>query len=281
MRLIFIEGVSGVGKTTLMQKLCGKLREKGFSASCYLEGDFTNPIDFYSTAYFKRDEYEALLAAFPNFSEDIRRNTITVKDIRLVRYFNGNTPLFSEALLSKMQNHEFCWNPVNLVPLSEYTRVYKAIWEQFARNADAQTEYMFFDGSLLHHPINDITRNYGVSDKQAADHINTLVEVTRPHHAQVIYLSANNVAERLKHARISRNETPLSKSQIQFWIDRKQNDTAILKQLGVPYDVFDISQENWDLQFDDMLNCILESPEQRRARIYPIILSEYNPTWPQ
>jgi len=60
MPLIFIEGVSGVGKTTLTQKLCNKLNEMGHPAKCYLEGDFTNPIDFYHTAYFKQNDYENL-----------------------------------------------------------------------------------------------------------------------------------------------------------------------------------------------------------------------------
>ena len=42
MRLIFIEGVSGVGKTTLTQKSCNKLKDMGYATKCYLEFDFTN-----------------------------------------------------------------------------------------------------------------------------------------------------------------------------------------------------------------------------------------------
>ena len=50
-KIVFIEGISGVGKSTVTQKLCNKLREMGFSADCFLEFDYENPIDFYSTAY--------------------------------------------------------------------------------------------------------------------------------------------------------------------------------------------------------------------------------------
>lgn len=158
MKLIFIEGVSGVGKTTLAQKMYDKLRKMGFSTHCYLEFDFTNPIDFYCTAYFKQDEYADMLAEYNEFSEDIKRNTIIADDIRLIRYYNQKTPLFPEPLLNVLRNREFCWKPVGLVPLSEYTRVYKSVWELFAQNASSQRDYLVFDGSLIHHPIANISR---------------------------------------------------------------------------------------------------------------------------
>lgn len=44
-RIIFIEGVSGVGETTMAQHLCDKLRRLGYSASCYPEGDPYSPLD--------------------------------------------------------------------------------------------------------------------------------------------------------------------------------------------------------------------------------------------
>ena len=64
MRLIFIEGVSGVGKSTITQKICDKLSERGFSVNRWLEFDFPNPIDFYCTAYLKQDDYSDLGLGF-------------------------------------------------------------------------------------------------------------------------------------------------------------------------------------------------------------------------
>jgi hypothetical protein len=130
-KLLFIEGVSGVGKSTTTQILCDKLCEMGFYVDRYREFDFPNPIDFYCTAYLKKHEYDAILAKHSAFAEDIRSNTVFADDIRLVRYYNQKMPLFSEPLLELFRKHEFCWNPTNLIPLSEYTRVYKSVWEQF------------------------------------------------------------------------------------------------------------------------------------------------------
>ena len=278
-KLIFIEGVSGVGKSTITQKLCDKLCGMGYSVDRYREFDFPNPIDFYSTAYFKKNEYEALLAEYYWLVEDTKNNTVIADDVRLVRYYNQKTPLFPEPLLGKLRDREFCWNPANLIPLSEYTRVYKSVWEQFVQTTSNQLDYLIFDGSLIHHPINDMTKNYNATSEQITCHLNTLIETVGSFHPQIIYLSSDNVAERLKKARAGRNETPPSDGQIRFWENRKVIDLAVMRRLSIPYDVYDISRENWDSMIDIMVKQISETDEERRARIYPVILSEYNPAW--
>jgi hypothetical protein len=80
--------------------------------------------------------------------------------------------------------------------------------------------------------------------------LNTLIKTVDSFHPQIIYLSSNNVAERLKKARISRNETPPSDEQIRFWENRKITDLAVMRQLSIPYDIYDISEENWDSAID-------------------------------
>jgi len=84
-KIIFVEGVSGVGKSTTTQILCDKLIGLGFSVDRYREFDFPNPIDFYSAAYFKEADYNAILEEYAEFSEDIQVNTVIAGDIRLVR----------------------------------------------------------------------------------------------------------------------------------------------------------------------------------------------------
>jgi len=280
-KIVFIEGISGVGKSTVTQKLCNKLREMGFSTDCFLEFDCENPIDFYSTAYFTEDEYKSLLEMHSESLDMLQHNTIVVKGIRLIRYYNKTVPLFSESLLSILREHEFCWKPTNLVAFFEYSRVYKLIWEQFSRNTVDRPDYLLFDGSLLHHPLNDMMRNYHITSDQAAIHINSLIKTVEAFSAQMIYLSVDNIAKRLQKARISRDELPPSEEQIQFWEKRKQMDMSVMQKLMVPYDIFDVSNENWDCLINMMVRHILETDHERQARIYPIILSEYNPAWPQ
>jgi len=149
----------------------------------------------------------------------------------------------------------------------------------FSQKTNKQTDFLIFDGSLFHHPINDLMRNYGATRDQIAFHVNTLTESVISLNPQVVYLWVDNTAERLHKAHISRNQPLPSKEKIQFWEDRKQMDLAVLKQLMLSYDFYDISQENWDSTIDAMLVRILETDKEQQARIYPIILSEYNPVW--
>lgn len=267
MQILFIEGVSGVGKTTLSQKISDRLRGMGFSTQCFLEFDFTNPIDFYCTAYFRQDEYQNLLATFPDSSDSIGVQTIIAEDIRLIRYYNGEIALFPEPLLNVLRKHEFCYKPVDAVPLMEFTRVYKLVWEMFSQKTDEHTDFLIFDGSLLHHPINDLMRNYGATCDQITFHVNTLAESVNSLNPRAFYLSADNTAERLHKAHISRNQPLPSKEKIRFWEERKQMDLAVLKQLIMPYDFYEISQENWDATIDAMLVRILETDKERQARI--------------
>lgn len=259
MRLIFVEGVSGVGKSTMTQKLCDNLNKMGYAAGSYLEGDYANPIDFYCTAYFKQAEYDDLLVDYGEFAEDIKSNTITAGDVRLVRYYNRETPIFAESLLTELRDHELCWKPVNLAPLSEYTRVYKMVWESFTHKVDAQLDYLLFDGSLLHHPINDMMRNYNASCDQITDHVNNLIDAVNQLHPMVVYLSSDYVAERLRKARVCRNEAPPSAEQIRFWEARKQMDMSVIRQLPILCDRYDISRENWDFILDVMVKRIFET----------------------
>jgi len=265
MQLMFVEGVSGVGKTTMARKLCEKLQGSGFSADCYLEGDFANPIDFYCTAYFTQEEYADLLDNHGELTVDIQSNTIVAGNIRLVRYHNRETPLFPEALLDVLRKHEFCWKPSHLVPISEYTRVYKSVWEQFAKRENKHPDFLIFGGSLLHHPINDMMRNYGASLDQITHHINTLIEAVNRLRPRVIYLSSENVSEQLHKARINRDEAPPTAEQIAFWEERKRMDLAVMQHLSIPCDVFDISQGNWDFAMEDVVECVVEDCQHGKS----------------
>lgn len=101
-----------------------------------------------------------------------------------------------------------------------------------------------------------MTRNYNASFDRIICHINTLIEAVNQLCPRVIYLSSENVAERLRKARINRKEPPPSTEQIQFWENRKQMDLAVIRHLSIPCDIFDISRENWDSAMDDIVKTI-------------------------
>lgn len=245
-QILFIEGVSGVGKSTLVSRLTERLRTQGYSVKSWVEFDFTNPIDYYCTAYYLSDEYENLCSRYPASVETLRQYTVSADDVRLVRYYNEDTPLFDQPLLSELWNREFCYEPKNPVPLSEYTRVYQAIWRQYFSVLGQETDFLIFDGSLLHHPINDMMRNYHADKEQILCHIRQLLSVLGSLERKIYYLRTDDIAVQLAKAHADRGQNPPSAEYVDFWRQRYENDQFVLQSIDEDFQIFDVSRIGWN-----------------------------------
>ena len=240
--LVFIEGVSGVGKSTMVRGLAEDLTALGYRAKSYVEFDYTNPIDFYCTAYLTMEEYQEFCKECPS----ALKHTIRAGDIRLVRYYNEDTPLFEEPLLSWLAEREFCYNPTRLVPLAAYTAAYQKVWENFAASIDESDDFLLFDGSLLHHPINDMMRNYHITGGQAIPHVRALLRALGQRERHIFYLQSREIGAQLKRAHQSRVQAAPTPEKIRFWESCFQNDRTVLENIGEPYHSCNISREHWD-----------------------------------
>ena len=244
--IIFIEGVSGVGKSTMVRMLSDELRSQGYNVKSYPEFDYTNPIDFYAVAYFNSDEYENFCNKYISSIDLIIKNTIIAGDKRLVHYYNEDTPLFDEEILSEMYVREFCYNPTNVIPINEYTEAYKSVWKNFALNIDNDFDYVIFDGSLLHHPINDMMRNYGILGEQAVYHIRALLEALGTAKRQIFYMYTNDIEKQLSKAYSDRGQGVPSLEDINFWKTRYNNDMMVINYINEDIKMLDISDVGWE-----------------------------------
>ncbi len=226
--IVFIEGVSGVGKTTTVKALHARLRARGYAVKSYVEFDFQNPIDFYCTAYIPQERYRELCQSYPQQAGQIKRYSIYAGEAMLVRYFDGDRQLFPKRLMGELGEMEFCYAPPHPVPLAEYTRTYKTVWENFDRSADGAVDYYIFDGSLLHHPLNDMIRNYDASMEQTAAHVGVLLQCLRRVGASVFYLFTEDVGAQLRLARQNRRQAPPDSGAVAFWEKRREYDEYVL-----------------------------------------------------
>lgn len=248
--LVFIEGVSGVGKSTMVRALAEKL---GGRAKSYVEFDYTNPIDFYCTAYLTGDEYKALCGEYPDAI------AIPAGGARLVRYYDQDTPLFEEPLLSRLAEKEFCYNPTRLVSLEEYSAAYQAVWADFAAAIDETWDFLLFDGSLLHHPINDMMRNYHITGEQAVPHVRALLRALGRRKRHIFYLQTPEIGAQLTKAHRNRGQAVPTGEEIAFWEARSRNDKTVLERIGEPYHSFDISREHWDSVREQIEHILIRS----------------------
>jgi len=182
--IIFIEGVSGVGKTTTTTLLLKELEGMGYKADCFIEGANNNPLD----------------------------------------PFEGTYP------------------PV--IPITEYIQTYIHCWQNFME-ARFKNDFMIIDGTLLHHQINDLIREYSASDEIIANHLASLLHIILPLNPILFYLSSNNVQQRLIQARKSRNQSAPTTERIKFWENRKRVDLYVLEELPIESHILDVNN-GWD-----------------------------------
>jgi len=178
--IVFIEGVSGVGKTTTTMLLHDKLRDMGYNVVCYLEGDRDNPLD----------------------------------------PFGGTFP--------------------PAMPLIEFCETYLQCWQNFMENQFKKDLIYILDGTLFHHPINDLIRGYSASDEAISNKLSNFLQVIQPLNPIVFYLSSSDVGKCLAQARISRKQVMPTEEQIAFWENRKRVDLYVLDRLLIESHIINV-----------------------------------------
>jgi len=255
-RLVFVEGVSGVGKSTAVTALGEALRSLGLNTRCHWEGDPDGPLDLCWVAYLTCQEYAALLDEHPAYAGALADNVIYRGEYILLRYQVYRERLFPPALHEELHRREFCYNPANPMPLAKFTEVFLRLWQKYAASEEAGMDYGVFDASLVSHMTSDLVRNYNAPAHAIAEHINTLLVAVQPLRPLVFYLASDDVRGRLIDARRSRGESPPTEEKIAFWEKRKQLDLAVLPQLTAETHILDISNGSWDAAMRKMLACV-------------------------
>lgn len=255
-KLIFIEGISGVGKSTMVQTLQKELTGLGYKVRSYLEGDYTNPIDFYGTAYFTTHEYEKLCSKYYYNRKNINMHTIKADDIRLIRYANCKKYIFEEPLLSVLIENEFCYHPKKILPMDKFVSIYKEIWNNYQNSLTDEFDFIIFDGSLLHHPLNDIINNYNITAEQAVPFITALTDTLKTTQKYIFYLKTDNIKNQLQIAYKERNRNNPTEEQIDFWERRFKDDMVVFNSFNIEYEILNITNNGWNKAKEEILSHI-------------------------
>lgn len=256
-KLIFIEGVSGVGKTTTAVKLCDALRTCGYSTIYHLEGDADNPVDFFNCAYLTKAEFSQLLKDYSSDRFALINNKVQGEDYILVRYGDHNITYFAPPLFNVLKSHEGFYKPVDPINIDKYTQVFTDCWRRFLSQSQSNVDFEIFDGSFLYHRTNDLIQNYDATDEMIAVHLKALLSAMSPYKPLVFYLSSKDVRAQLIQARESRGQATATDAQIDFEVERKSRQIQVLKLLPVQTCIIDVS-EGWAKAIDEMMGMILE-----------------------
>lgn len=256
-KLVFVEGVSGVGKSTTAVKLHNVLNDLGFRAVCHLEGEADNPVDFFNSAYLTKTEFSQLLQDYPSDTYALINNSVQEAQYVLVHYGDRNTTYFVPPLLDVLKTHEGFYKPVKPITNEQYTQVFADCWRRFARQSQDNADYAIFDGSFLYHRANDLIQNYNATDEMIAAHLKSLLSAMVPYNPLLFYLSSKDVGVRLIRARESRGQAAATDAQFDFEVERKSRQMKVLKLLPIQARIIDIS-DGWENMIDDMIKNITE-----------------------
>lgn len=260
-RLVFIEGVSGVGKSTIAEVLWNELLNRGISARCYLEGDADSPVDLFGCAYLTPAEFADVLEQYPHEADKLLEHSTKTDDYALVRYRDKHTDHFHAPLLEWLKEREGFHRPPNPIPLDCYTKVFVDCWQRYLASGAMVDGIAIFDGCFLYHRMNDLMNNYGASDDQIVEHLNALLSVMLPHRPYLFYLSAQDVGQRLTEARKARGEAPVTPERLAAVTERRQRQQAVMEQLPIEKKVFDISN-GWNSAIAEMLRIVEDNPRE-------------------
>ena len=189
--IVFIEGVSGVGKTTTTTLLRDKLQGMGYDAECCLEGAGDNPLDPFGGTYPPK------------------------------------------------------------IPLEEFSDTYLKCWRDFAESQFKKDSMLILDGTLLHHQINDLIREYGASDEIITSYLSNLLQLIQRFSPTIFYLSSGNVGQRLAQARKSRGASIPTEEKIAFWENRKRVALYVLDRLPIESRILNVDG-GWDAILETM-----------------------------
>lgn len=273
--IIFIEGISGVGKSTMTTLMGKELTKLGYKTTCYLEGDSKNPLDLFWVTYLTRNEYESVLLSYPEFSNELSKNSIMESDYVLVRYQTRRLKFYSHKLYEYLKAHEFCYRPQTPISFTKYKEVFSILWKRFSEGWEEEQEYYIFDGSLMHHQINDMIRNYNVSENEIIKHLTALLGILQPSNTVVFYLSSHNVEERMMGVGKIRGKPHTADEQIRFWENRKRLDLLACDSVLAETHILDVTDGNWNDILDVMLSYVLKEKKQITEH-YDCLIDENN-----
>lgn len=256
MKLIFIEGVPGVGKSTAAKNLCNKLKSAGYKAVRFLEAETNNPIDLYWYAYLTKAEYEELLALNNGIAGTVTVNSVIEKDYVLVRYQDFDKRYFTPEVYNYLKKREVCYKAERPVPFNIFTQIFIDRWHAFLSGDNINCDFAIFDGTFMAHQLNDMIRNYRTDDEAVLRHLETILQIINIFSPVIFYLESQDIWERLRAANISRGQSIPPKEQTAFWENRKRLDLLALDKLPLKSYRFDISSGNWDEATDKMFDII-------------------------
>ncbi|WP_302579516.1 hypothetical protein [Clostridium saudiense] len=229
-RLILVEGIPGVGKTTTARKIKAKLIEEGKDVILYEEG-MSHPADMAWNACLKEDEYNDFIKKCSEMWEgskkSISKEELISRIQRQTRIEDNNVILaytkidFPEdcywSLIGDVASKEICDGRKSL---DEFRDIHLRRWSKFAEQALLNDNIYIFECAFLQNHIFELLGVYEKSDEEIYLYLKSLLETVKSLSPSIVYIEPSSVEDIIIQAANERKSPEGSRPD---WIDEVAN----------------------------------------------------------
>jgi hypothetical protein len=212
MKIIFIEGLPGSGKTTFAKKIHQAYQNHDRKVHLYKEGDH-HPIDLAWIAILNQQQYEDLLNQFPSLKDQIESKV--VKEANL--YYLAYTKIKIDA--STKEFHKVCesYEIYQKNDLSEFLNIHLKRYKTFINQHKAEDDIYIFECILIQNHINELLLKHGYKSEQIYQYFLALMEPIKEVDYEILYIQQLDVEKTL--TRITDERRTPNKDLYKDWID--------------------------------------------------------------
>ena len=193
MKHIFIEGIQGMGKSTLLQTIATKYPKYQVCR----EGDYS-PVELAWCAWLTEGEYEEVLKRYEAIREEIVKNTVEEGEHYIVCYTKILTdiPGFHKDLERyEIYNSRKSFDEMQGIILSRYQRFFQGFAKQFDEVSHEISKGYLFECSFLQNIVEDLILFHQLDDDEIVDFYKKLYENVDKDKFLLLYLYAENLEE--------------------------------------------------------------------------------------
>ena len=190
MKNIFIEGIQGTGKTTLLRLLGQQLPDY----HVYWEGDYS-PVELAWCTYMTEAEYEQALEKFPALAEEIKKWTTEEAGRFIVQY----TRVMAEHrdFYEYMEQYEI-YNGRR--PLQEFKAILLKRYQAFAGEGN------IFECSFFQNIVEELLLYYDMSEQEILEFYQELFAQLKDKNFVLLYLYSEQIEENILQIKKERSD---------------------------------------------------------------------------
>ena len=186
----FVEGIQGSGKSSLVQKLSEI--KPGFTA--IREGDYS-PVELAWCSYVDEDEYQKILARYPELRSEIEDKTVAEGDKKIIRYTQiiTDTPGFHKDLEQyEIYNGNLEYQDFKNIVINRYKN-----W-----NSDG----LIFECSIFQNIVEDMILYRQATDQEIFDFYKLVKDALTGKDYRIIYLQTEDLKTSIDIIRKERSD---------------------------------------------------------------------------